>query len=157
MRIRPATPSDDAALVAIDRASWSPAQSVGASPAPDARFFDGVDPADVLVAEEAGAVAGYVQLEPATPLASNAHVLEIHGLAVDPARRRRGIARALLDAAAEHARAREARRLRLRVLAPNTGAIALYRACGYEQEGVLREEFLLDGRYVDDVLMALKL
>jgi ribosomal protein S18 acetylase RimI-like enzyme len=157
MRIRPATPSDDAALVALDRASWAPAQSVGPEPAPDARFFACTDPAEVLVAEEDGAVAGYVQIEPATPLPSNAHVLEIHGLAVDRARRRRGIARALLDAAAEHARARGARRLRLRVLGPNTGAIALYRACGYDQEGVLRDEFLLDGRYVDDVLMVLTL
>jgi ribosomal protein S18 acetylase RimI-like enzyme len=157
MRIRPATPSDDAALVAIDRASWAPGVSPGAERAPDARFFAGVDPADVLVAEEDGAVAGYVQVEPATPLASNAHVLEIHGLAVDPACQRRGIARALLDAAAEQARDRGARRLRLRVLAPNTAAIALYRACGYEEEGLLREEFLLDGRYVDDVLMALTL
>jgi ribosomal protein S18 acetylase RimI-like enzyme len=131
--------------------------SPGLEQRPDARFFAHADPDDVLVAEEDGAVAGYVQVEPATPLATNAHVLEIHGLVVDPARRRRGIARALLDAAAEHARARGARRLRLRVLAPNTGAIALYRACGYEQEGLLRDEFLLDGRYVDDVLMVLTL
>jgi ribosomal protein S18 acetylase RimI-like enzyme len=154
MRIRPATPSDDAALVAIDRASWSTAVSVGPEPGPETRFFAHVDPGDVLVAEDDGAVAGYVQVERATPLASNAHVLEIHGLAVDPAYRRRGIARALLDAAVEHARERGARRLRLRVLAPNEGAIALYRVAGFEHEGTLRQEFLLDGRFVDDLLFA---
>ena len=31
------------------------------------------------------------------------------------------------------------------------------RPCGFEVEGVLRGEFLLGGRYVDDVLMALDL
>src|SRR5215208_6704062 len=116
MRIRRATPADDAALVAIDRACWSAALSVARKPGPDTRFFAHVRPADVLVAEDDGVVAGYVQVERATPLVSNAHVLEIHGLAVDPARRRRGIARELVGAAADDARARGARRLRLRVL-----------------------------------------
>jgi hypothetical protein len=33
--------------------------------------------------------------------------------------------------------------------------IALYRAAGYREEGRLEGRFLLDGRYVDDVVMAL--
>jgi RimJ/RimL family protein N-acetyltransferase len=40
------------------------------------------------------------------------------------------------------------------VLGGNAGARALYTACGFVVEGVLREEFWLGGRYVDDVLMA---
>ncbi len=40
------------------------------------------------------------------------------------------------------------------MLATNTAAQRLYAACGFETEGVLREEFLLDGQYVDDWLMA---
>jgi RimJ/RimL family protein N-acetyltransferase len=40
------------------------------------------------------------------------------------------------------------------VLGPNAAARALYESCGFTVEGVLREEFLLDGQYVDDVLMA---
>jgi ribosomal protein S18 acetylase RimI-like enzyme len=153
MRIRPAAPADDEALVALDRAVWSPELSVGPEPAPDTRFFARTDPGDVVVAEEDGTVIGYVQVEPATPLASNAHVLEIHGLAVAPDRQRRGIARVLLEAALEHARGRGARRLRLRVLGTNAAARATYRASGFVEEGILREEFLLEGRYVDDVLM----
>ena len=84
-------------------------------------------------------------------------MLQINGLAVDPAYRRRGIARALLDAAIDESRSRGARRLTLRVFAPNAAARALYDAAGFEVEGVLRAEFFLEGSYVDDVLMALDL
>lgn len=43
------------------------------------------------------------------------------------------------------------------MIAPNAPARALYEACGFTVEGVQRGEFLLDGRYVDDVLTALTL
>jgi ribosomal protein S18 acetylase RimI-like enzyme len=78
-------------------------------------------------------------------------------LYVVPGLRGQGIGRALMEAAIEQARRRGARRLTLRVLGPNTRAQALYESLGFEVEGVQREEFLLEGRYVDDVLMALRL
>jgi RimJ/RimL family protein N-acetyltransferase len=84
-------------------------------------------------------------------------VLEIHGFAVEESQRGRGLGRALLAAAREAAMTRGARRLTLRVLGPNVAAQRLYRNFGFSVEGVLREEFLLGGRYVDDVLMALDL
>jgi RimJ/RimL family protein N-acetyltransferase len=55
---------------------------------------------------------------------------------------------------AQEARSRGARKLSLRVLGPNTAARGLYATCGFVIEGTLQAEFLLDGRYVDDVLMA---
>jgi ribosomal protein S18 acetylase RimI-like enzyme len=81
----------------------------------------------------------------------------VAGIAVSPERRRGGVGRALVDAAAAEAQARGARRLTLRVLGPNEGARRLYESAGFVVEGVQREEFLLDGAYVDDVLMALDL
>jgi ribosomal protein S18 acetylase RimI-like enzyme len=153
--IRPATPADDAALAALDQRIWSWLSSPAPPPAPGSPFFDGRSaPEDVLVAEAAGAIAGYVQIGRPTPVPSNAHVLMVRGLAVDPDRRGAGIGRALVEAAVAEARARGARRLTLRVLAPNAPARAVYAAAGFVVEGVLREEFHVDGRYVDDVLMA---
>jgi RimJ/RimL family protein N-acetyltransferase len=64
------------------------------------------------------------------------------------------VARRLLDAAAEEAGRRGATKLGLRVLGGNTSARALYESAGFAVEGVLRAEFRLDGRFVDDVLMA---
>jgi len=81
-------------------------------------------------------------------------VLHVQGLTVDPTIQRQGIGRSLLEAAVAEATRRGARKLGLRVLGGNTKAQALYAACGFVVEGVLREEFRLGGRYVDDVLMA---
>jgi len=159
IEVRAARAGDDRALATLDRATWTVATSpVPPPPEPDWSFFDErVDLRNVLVAVLDGSVAGYVRLAPVLPIAASRHVLQISGIAVDPSRRRRGVGRALLDAAVAEARARGARRLTLHVLAGNDAAVRLYRAAGFETEGVLRGEFFLDGAYVDDVLMALDL
>lgn len=155
--IRRARIEDDAALQAIDVATWSWLAMPAGPPDPAAPFFgEGAGPDDVLVAE-VDRVVGYVRLRHPSPLQAGRHVLQINGVAVDPAYRRRGIARALLDAAIVESRSRGARRLTLRVFAPNTAARGLYEAAGFEVEGVLRGEFFLEGDYIDDVLMALDL
>ena len=76
---------------------------------------------------------------------------------VAPADRRRGVASALLAAAEQHARDRGARKLSLRVLSTNETAMRLYERLGFQREGTLRDEFRIDGRFVDDVLMAKQL
>lgn len=157
IRVRPAVLADGRRLTELDRATWSP----DVTPAPlwpeDADFFTRDGPDGVIVADDAGHLVGYLKLCRPTPLASNRHVLHVGGLAVDPARQGEGIGRVLLAAGSEEAVRRGARRLTLRVLGPNHAARALYRSCGFEVEGTLRDEFFLDGRFVDDVLMARRL
>lgn len=154
VRVRPATTDDGDRIVALDRVTFSQAVSPGERPAGTADAFARVDPADVLVAEAAGSVVGYLALGHPTPLASNAHVWQVQALAVDPDHGRQGIGRALLRAAAAEATRRGGTRLTLRVLATNPSARALYEAEGFVVEGVLHGEFVLDGAPVDDVLMA---
>ncbi|MBK3571568.1 GNAT family N-acetyltransferase [Streptomyces sp. MBT62] len=153
--IRTALPDDDEELGALDRATWSYLHAVMPRPQPPyGPFFDERHaPEDHLVAELDRRIVGYVRLAFATPLACNAHVRQIQGLAVAEEARGHGVGRALIRAAVEESRRRGARRLTLRVLGHNTPARKLYAAEGFEVEGVLPEEFLLDGEYVDDVLM----
>lgn len=155
--VRLAGHDDEPALARIDLATWTAA--VSPAPAPvdaDAyRFFtDRTVACDVLVAEVDGDVAGWVKVQSPTPLLSHAHVLQIGGLAVDPAHQGAGVGRRLVEAAVQECRRRGARKVTLRVLGPNAAARAVYESCGFQVEGVLREEFLLQDRYVDDVLMA---
>lgn len=154
MKIRPARADDDAALAALDRRSWAVEHEVLPRRSADQPFFaPGEDPTDILVAERDGVVVGWVRVQPPTSLASNAHVQQIAGLAVDAAVRGRGVGRALVEAACDLARNRGARRIWLRVLSTNPGARRLYERSGFAVEGVLPGEFHLGGRYVDDVLM----
>lgn len=155
VRTRAARQEDGPALVAIDVAAWDPAGSVAPRAHPEESFFtDGLVPADVLVAEVDGAPAGYLGLRPPTRLATNAHVRQVQGLAVAPARRGAGVGAALLAAADRRCAEHGVRRLTLRVLATNAPARRLYDRAGFVVEGVLRGEFVVDGREVDDVLMA---
>jgi ribosomal protein S18 acetylase RimI-like enzyme len=95
-----------------------------------------------------------VKLTPATPLVSNQHVKMINGLAVDPDHQGAGVGRTLIEAAVERARQQGARKVSLRVLGDNAIARRLYERCGFVVEGVLKGEFLLEGRYSDDIFMA---
>jgi ribosomal protein S18 acetylase RimI-like enzyme len=152
--IRTAVPADGPRLVELDRATWSEENAVVPLWPADTDFFERRSPGDVLVAERNSSPVGYTTLGHPTPLDGNRHVLHVQGLAVDPACQRQGIARRLLEAAVAEATRRGARKLGLRVLGGNAGARALYEASGFVVEGVLRDEFRLGGRYVDDVLMA---
>jgi acetyltransferase (GNAT) family protein len=80
--IRPARADDAAALLEIDRATWS--WDVSPAPLGTPTFR----PEETLVAEVDGAVAGYVALGAATPLESNRHVAYVRGFAIAPAQQR---------------------------------------------------------------------
>jgi ribosomal protein S18 acetylase RimI-like enzyme len=155
--VRTATEADEHALRALDAAAWAPASlfpSVLARLGSEPFFADSRPAADHLVAELDGEVVGYVRLQPPTPLPEGRHVLGVNGLAVAPSARGRGVAQALLAAAEQRARETGAGKLSLRVLGTNAAARALYERAGFVVEGVLRAEFRIDGRDVDDYLMA---
>ena len=153
--IRSARRADEAALRALDLATWTAEVSPPAPSDPTDSFFnDATLPADVLVADQGGTVVGYVRLSQQGPLGSHDHVLMINGLAVAPDHQGAGLGRALVQAALDRAQSRAARKVSLRVLAPNVRARSVYEACGFVVEGVLRGEFLLQGKFVDDVFMA---
>nr|WP_055523169.1 GNAT family N-acetyltransferase [Streptomyces graminilatus] len=154
--VRLALPEDDETLGGLDRATWSTLHAVTprARPPYQPFFTENSEPGDHLLAVTGdGRILGYVKLARPTPLASNAHVRQIQGLAVATEARGTGVGRLLIRAAVEEARRRGALRLSLRVLGHNTPARRLYEAEGFVVEGVQPGEFLLDGEYVDDVLM----
>ncbi|MER6191956.1 GNAT family N-acetyltransferase [Streptomyces cyaneofuscatus] len=160
--VRPALPADEEALGELDRSTWSTLHAVVPRPRPpyDPFFDERHRPGDFLVAEAATEtdpggtrIAGYIRLVPPTPLACNAHVRQIQGLAVAAWARGAGVGRTLLRAACAEARRQGANRITLRVLGHNTPARALYASEGFAVEGVLSGEFFLHGSYVDDVLM----
>ena len=161
VRVRRARLADHGPLTELEAIAWSAESGFPSTMAADQRnatFFDARNPPEAfLVAELDGRVAGYIRLKPPTKLPENAHVIQVQGLAVHPDARRHGVAAGLLDAAEEMLRERGTRKLTLRVLSTNEAAIRLYERHGFVREGTLLEEFRINDRFVDDVMMAKKL
>ena len=79
------------------------------------------------------------------------------GVFLDPAHRGRGLARALMEAVIEAARADGLVALRLGVTIGNEPAERLYRALGFRQYGVEVDAIRIDDVEFDEALMALDL
>jgi ribosomal protein S18 acetylase RimI-like enzyme len=88
----------------------------------------------ILLAERDDMVLGFTQLYPMFSSVRTARVWILNDLYVDAASRRGGVARALLEAAAEFARADGAARLTLETGRDNLAARALYRAAGWNED-----------------------
>lgn len=84
----------------------------------------------------------------------NRHVAQL-GLALRKDARGVGLGTAMMEMGIDWARSVGIRKLRLGVFATNRPALALYRRLGFVREGRLRREVVLNGRPVDEILMAL--
>lgn len=79
------------------------------------------------------------------------HKATVFAVAVHPAERRRGIARALMEAAAAAAAGEGMEVLQLTVTETNLGALRFYEACGFETFGIEPRALRLGDRWIAKV------
>ncbi len=106
----------------------------------------------VLVAERAGAVAGWGSLNVFNPRPAYAHVADF-SIYVGREARGGGIGKALLAALIACARELSYHKLVLAAFPHNEAGMRLYTRFGFREVGVYREQGLLDGAWVDVVIM----
>src|SRR5687768_13931625 len=106
----------------------------------------------VLVAEKEGAVAGWGSLNVFNPRPTYAHVADF-SIDVGQDARGAGIGKALLAALIERARGLGYHKLVLAAFPHHEAGMRLYIRFGFREVGVYREQGLLDGRWVDVVIM----
>jgi ribosomal protein S18 acetylase RimI-like enzyme len=152
--IREAEAGDVVALAELAARTWLDA--FGATVSPDnaaaeaeegrseERFRRTLVERTILVAEENGALFGYVEFDDD----------ELCHLYVETARQGRGIGRALLDAALAHPRLASAPRVRLQVWDENTRAVRLYESVGFRRVGTTR--FTIGSEIVEDAVFELE-
>lgn len=97
----------------------------------------------IFVADSGGTLLGFTQLYPALCSVDLVDYFVLYDLFVVEAARRQGIARALMNAASDWAKAQGAARLDLETARDNIPGQALYRDLGYEPDEVFLK-FSLD-------------
>lgn len=90
----------------------------------------------VLVADDGGALVGFCQLYPSFCSVAAGPIYVLYDLFVDASARRRGVAKALLAAAHERARADGKARMDLTTAKTNAKAQALYESMGWRRDEV---------------------
>jgi len=84
----------------------------------------------------------------------NAHTASL-GIGVHKSVRGLGLGKAIMEDLLRWAREEGVRKVTLAVFATNQSAVALYQSLGFKEEARLRGQVVLEGRPVDEVLMAL--
>jgi len=106
----------------------------------------------VLVAEIDGAVTGWGSLNRFNPRPAYDHVVDL-SVYVERAWRGRGVGGVVLAGLVERARTLGYHKMVLAAFPDNAAGMALYARLGFTRVGVYREQGLLDGRWVDVVVM----
>lgn len=83
------------------------------------------------------------------------HRATVWGVAVDPARRKEGIGKKLLQRLITHARDEGLLQIQLGVAVENPGAQALYRSLGFKSYGIEPRSMRVGQRFYDEELMVL--
>jgi L-amino acid N-acyltransferase YncA len=106
----------------------------------------------VTVAEADGQVVGWGSLNPFSARKAYDHVADF-SVYVERRWRGKGVGRGLLEDLIESARALGYHKLVLSAFPFNQAGVALYERLGFRQVGIYREQGLLDGKWVDTVIM----
>ncbi|MCT2910949.1 GNAT family N-acetyltransferase [Weissella confusa] len=149
------TLADYAGILAIDEVVWNDTNApVAMQKWTDAGEFQAAMVAEGrrhgVAVDENDVVLGYVEFSSRFP--SHQYKWDI-GLGVAPAAQGQGVGGQLLAWLQELARQEKMHKITLRVLGTNPKAMHLYERAGFKQVGELKDEFYLDGRFVDDYLM----
>ncbi|UCH89400.1 MAG: GNAT family N-acetyltransferase [Thermoplasmata archaeon] len=106
-----------------------------------------------LVVEMKGAIVGMLSLE-REKYNKLMHTATL-GMILMKGYRQSGIGSALLETSIEWAKLKKIKKICLSCFSTNRAAITLYKKFGFEEEGRRKNQFKIDGKYADEVIMAL--
>ena len=106
----------------------------------------------VIVAEDDGHIIGWGSLNPFNPREAYRHVVDF-SIYVERAYRGRGVGKIVLARLIELAREHGYHKMVLSAFPSNSGGMALYERMGFRTVGVYKEQGMLDGRWVDTIVM----
>ncbi|SEK90676.1 Ribosomal protein S18 acetylase RimI [Carnobacterium iners] len=159
IQIRPSQWSDYPDLIAIENQLWNESNTpqVVTYSSPEAyKVQYPVGTHLVAFSESEEKVVGFIGFHPPSHLKAHERTWIID-IGVDPTLQSSGVGKKLVDAVKEAAAKKDIHKLSLRVLGTNQRAVQFYQKNGFVIEGILKEEFWLNNRFVDDILMSFTL
>ena len=106
----------------------------------------------VIVAESDGALVGWGSLNPFNTRPAYRHVADF-SVYVERAWRGKGVGHRLLERLVEIAREIGYHKMVLSTFPTNTGGVRLYERLGFSRVGVYHEQGMLDGQWVDTLII----
>jgi phosphinothricin acetyltransferase len=106
----------------------------------------------VIVAEDGGRILAWGSLNPFNPRETYRHVADF-SIYVERGQRGRGVGRIVLTRLIELAREHGYHKMVLSAFPFNAAGMALYERLGFRTVGIYKEQGLLDGRWVDTLVM----
>ena len=106
----------------------------------------------VIVAESAGSIVGWGSLNVFNARPAYQHVADF-SVYVERSWRGKGVGRRLLERLIERAREIGYHKMVLSTFPTNLSGVRLYEGLGFTRVGVYREQGMLDGRWVDTLIM----
>ncbi len=104
-----------------------------------------------LVCEKGSEIVGVLTIQRGM-YRKNRHTANL-GIAIKSGHRHFGLGTKLIKQGIDWCRETGIKKLNLEVFSSNTNAISLYEKIGFVHEGSRKKQFIIDGEYVDDVLM----
>ena len=107
----------------------------------------------LLAVNETDQIMALLDYAPKHNIPAGRHVVTF-GLVTVKAYRRQGLAKRLLQAFLERAKAEGFQKVAIQVLGSNQPALQLYEAFGFVKEAELKSEFFINGKFVNDLTLA---
>jgi phosphinothricin acetyltransferase len=153
MNVRPMTPADADAVLAIYQAGLDDGNASFETAAPAWAAFDtGKLPGHRLVAVDGDTVLGWIAVSPVSARPVYAGVVE-HSVYVDPAARKRGVGALLLQALIDSTEAKGIWTIQSGVFPENTASLRLHERAGFRVVGTRTRVGKHHGRWRDVVLI----
>lgn len=153
MQIRPMKLEDIDQVVALQNSTWNnfstPSKLPDASRQKIIRDFH--NQSHYLVAEENGVILGVLDYHAYYPFPSARHVVSFI-IAVDKDTQGQGIGHSLIQAFFTVAKSDNYKKVVIHVLSSNKNACRFYENIGFTLEATLKNQFYLNGTYVDDLI-----
>lgn len=160
MNIRYMTLEDIDDIVSIENKVWTAETTPAPLPISDAnKILEKFESnTHYLIAEDETSheILGVLDFHPYYSFESGKHVVTF-SIAVDPDNQKEGVGKALMDYFFEEAKTKDFQKVTIHVLANNQQAIAFYQSFHFSEEGRVTNAFLINGDYVDDLVLSLSL